>query len=168
MISDLRIMPKVLFTNPEKCVGCMLCVLACSMLHGSTVAPTRSRLLPIRLRALNVNVLVVCRQCIKPLCADVCPMGAISRAEKTGAMVVDADRCIACGMCMVVCPLGGISIDAEAGHSVKCDLCGGEPLCAKFCSYGALEYITLDEAALRRRKEAIRKLSEMLQKIAFG
>lgn len=168
MTSDSGIMPKVLFVNPAKCVGCMLCVLACSMQHGSIVAPRSSRLLPIRLRAVNVNVVVVCRQCVKPLCADVCPMGAISRDDKTGAMVVDADRCIACCMCMIACPLGGISIDAEAGHSVKCDLCGGEPLCAKFCSYGAIEYITLDEAAILRRKEAIRKLSEMLQNIAFG
>lgn len=156
-------MGKVLFVDPERCVGCMGCVMACSLQHGDVIGPANSRILPVRLRKAVVNIAVVCRQCGKPLCADACPMGAISREEKTGSMVVDADLCIACGMCMVACPLGGISVDRGVGHAVKCDLCGGDPLCVKFCGYGAIEYLTEEEVALRRKKGAVGKLGELLE-----
>ena len=106
-------MPKVLCIDPEKCVGCMSCVMACSMQQGGPVGPVKSMILPVRLRRPVINIPVVCRQCIKPLCADVCPMGAISRNEATGAMLVDADLCIGCGMCVATCPLGGIAMDRQ-------------------------------------------------------
>jgi Fe-S-cluster-containing hydrogenase component 2 len=105
--------------------------------YSLAIGPTHSRILPVRLRRTVVNIPVVCRQCLKPLCADACPMGALSRDAETGAMAVDPDLCIGCGMCLVACPLGGISIDTEAGHAVKCDLCGGDPLCVKFCGFWA-------------------------------
>lgn len=160
-------MAKVLFVNPEKCVGCMACLMACSMEQGGTVSPVRSMILPFALKKQVINIPVVCRQCTKPLCADVCPMGAISRDEKTAAMTVDYDLCIGCSMCMIACPLGGISVDTEIGHAMKCNLCGGDPLCVKVCAYGALEYITEEEVILERRKEAIGKLTIMLEKIVF-
>ena len=160
-------MSKVLFINPEKCVGCMACVMACSMQQGGVVGPAKSMILPVRLRKQVINIPVVCRQCIKPLCADVCPMGAISRNEETGAMLVDADLCIGCGMCVATCPLGGISMDTEAEHSVKCNLCQGEPQCCKACAYGALEYLPEAEVNLKRKKEAVGKLATMLEKIAY-
>lgn len=156
-------MAKLLFVDPEKCVGCMACVMACSLQHGNIIGPANSRILPVRLKRQVVNIPVVCRQCGKPLCADACPMGAISRVEKTGSMVVDSDLCIACGMCMVACPLGGISVNTGAGHAVKCDLCEGDPLCVKFCGYGAIEYITEEEATLKRKKEAVGKLAGLLE-----
>lgn len=157
----------LLFIDPEKCVGCLACVMACSLQHGSTVGFADSRILPVMLKGPVINIPVVCRQCAKPLCADVCPMGALSRDEKSGAMVVDPDLCIGCGMCMTACPLGGMSLN-NAGEAVKCDLCGGDPLCAKFCAYGAIEYITREEAALRRKKGAVDKLATMLEKIVFS
>jgi carbon-monoxide dehydrogenase iron sulfur subunit len=155
-------MAKLIFVNTEKCVGCMSCVLACSMQHGSRIGPTHSMILPVRLRKQVVNLPIVCRQCLKPLCADVCPMAAISRNEDTGAMNVDADLCIGCGVCMIACPLGGISLNTKMGHAVKCDLCKGDPLCVKFCGYGAIEYITEEEATLKCRKEAVGKLPDVL------
>jgi carbon-monoxide dehydrogenase iron sulfur subunit len=157
-------MGKLIFVDPEKCVGCMSCVMACSMEHGEMIGPSYSRILPVRLKREVVNIPVVCRQCGKPLCADACPMGAIKRDENTGAMVVDSDLCIACGMCMVACPLGGIaSIDRKAGTSVKCDLCAGDPVCVKFCGYGAIEYISEEEAAYRKRKGSVKKMAEVLE-----
>jgi carbon-monoxide dehydrogenase iron sulfur subunit len=159
-------MAKLLFINTEKCVACMSCVLACSLQHGDAIGPTHSRILPVRLKKQAVHVPVVCRQCLKPYCAEVCPMGAISRNEKTRAMIVDAVLCIGCGMCMTACPLGGINVQTEAGHAVKCDLCEGDPLCVKFCGYGAIEYITEEEAAFKSKKEAIGKLGELLTVLA--
>ncbi len=155
-------MAKVIFVDPDRCVGCMSCVLACSLQHGDTIGPANSRILPVRLKKQVGNLPVLCRQCLKPLCAEVGPMTAISRSEKTGAMTVDSVRCIGCAMCMTACPLGGISVKAEEGHAVKCDHCDGDPLCVRFCTYGAIEYITEDEAALKSKKEAAGKLGELL------
>ncbi len=155
-------MAKLIFVNIEKCVGCMSCVLACSLQHGDTIGPSHSMIYPIRLRKQVINIPVLCRQCIKPLCADACPMNALSRDEETKAMIVDTELCIGCGVCMIACPLGGISLNTSAGHAVKCDLCGGDPMCVKFCGYEAIEYITEEEAALKSKKEAVRKLPELL------
>ena len=160
-------MAKVLFIDPEKCIGCAACLMACSMKQGNICGPQQSMILPVKLRKIEANIPVVCRQCAKPLCADVCPMGAISRNDKTKAMVVDHDLCIACGMCVIACPLGGISVDTEAGHSLKCNLCEGEPECAKVCAYKAIEYIPEEEVGIKRKEEAIGKLATMLERIAY-
>lgn len=160
-------MSKVLFVNPEKCVGCMACLMACSMQQGETVSPANSMILPVRLRKQEINIPVVCRQCAKPLCADMCPMAAILRNEETGVMLVDADLCIGCGMCLMACPLGGISLDTEMGHAVKCNLCEGDPQCVKACAYRAIEYLTSEETAFRSKREAIKRLATMLEKIAY-
>ena len=155
-------MAKILCVDPDKCVGCMSCVLACSLQHGDIIGPAQSRILPVRQKKQVVNIPVVCRQCLKPLCAEVCPMGAISRSPETRALIVDSTRCIGCAMCMTACPLGGVSVKTEEGHAVKCDHCEGDPLCVKFCAYGAIEYIPEEEAALKSKKKAVGKLGELL------
>jgi anaerobic carbon-monoxide dehydrogenase iron sulfur subunit len=155
-------MGKLLFINFEKCVGCMSCVLACSLQHGDTIGPSHSMIFPVGLRKQVINIPVVCRQCAKPLCADACPMGAISRNPATGALTVDSELCIACGSCMMVCPIGGISVSTEAGHAMKCDLCGGDPLCVKFCGYDAIEYLSEEDATVLCRKRALRNLPNLL------
>jgi Fe-S-cluster-containing hydrogenase component 2 len=160
-------MKKVLFADPEKCVGCMACVMACSMKQGDISGPGSSMILPVKIRRVEINVPVVCRQCAKPLCADACPMGAISRDESTKAMLVDYDLCIACGMCTVACPLGGITVNSDLGHSVKCNLCGGDPECVKVCGYGALTYISEEELGFRKKREAVNQLAKLLEKIAY-
>lgn len=139
----------------------MACVLACSLQHGNTIGPANSMILPVSLKKQVINLPVVCRQCAKPLCADACPMGAISRNTETGAMIVDSELCIGCGACMIACPLGGISVNAEAGHAVKCDLCGGDPLCVQFCGYDAIDYITEQEAIIRSKKQGLRHILDL-------
>ena len=161
-------MPKKLFIDIEKCVGCLSCVLACSLEHGDRIGPCDSRIMPVRLKKQVVNIPVGCRQCLKPLCLEACPMGAIKRDPATEAKVVDPELCIGCGMCMTACPLGGVAVSREAGHAVKCDLCGGDPLCAKFCGYGAIEFLEEDEAMLKNRKEAVGRLAEMLAALTVG
>jgi carbon-monoxide dehydrogenase iron sulfur subunit len=90
-------MAKLIFVDTEKCVGCMACVLACSLEHGDTISPTHSRILPVRLRKQAIHIPVVCRQCANPF-ADACPMGAIARNEETNAMIVDTDYASAAGL----------------------------------------------------------------------
>jgi Fe-S-cluster-containing hydrogenase component 2 len=68
---------------------------------------------------------------------------------------------------MIACPLGGVVVNREEGHVVKCDLCGGDPICVKFCGYGAIEYITEELAAWRKKKEAVRGLAGVLEILTF-
>ena len=55
-------------------------------------------------------------------------------------------------MCLLACPLGDIHFDREAGVAGKCDLCGGDPACVRFCTSGALRYIEAEGAAETRRE----------------
>jgi len=71
---------------------------------------------------------------------EVCPAAAISRSEESGAVVIDRDQCAGCKMCMLACPFGNIHFDAEQQIGKKCDLCGGDPACVKFCISGALQF----------------------------
>lgn len=71
----------------------------------------------------------------------VCPVDAIVRDETTGAVVIDEGKCTGCGICSEYCFLGVIRVEAEKRKAVKCDLCGGDPVCVKECPAGALELV---------------------------
>jgi carbon-monoxide dehydrogenase iron sulfur subunit len=94
---------------------------------------------------------------------DVCPMGAITYNDQTGAVIIDSDRCIGCKMCVYVCPLGAcILVESDKFSVVKCDLCNGDPECVKYCVYGALEYVEASELTSLKRRESIEKLAQAL------
>ena len=69
---------------------------------------------------------------------------------------------------MVACPFGAISVDPLTDRIIKCDLCLGDPACAKFCPTGAIEYVTADAYALVRQREAIKNISKAISTIAKG
>lgn len=156
---------KVLFLNPRKCTGCRLCSLACSMKHEGYFSLVHSRNEIIRLPGKGLNVNVVCRHCTDPPCALVCPRRAISRNPETGAMVIDQDRCIGCQSCVIACPIGGVAKNMDTGRIIKCNLCDGDPECAKNCAYGAITYAPMNEGLSDKRKtviEAMGKYQEVL------
>ncbi|MBN2804653.1 MAG: 4Fe-4S dicluster domain-containing protein [Deltaproteobacteria bacterium] len=130
---------KTLVVIPDNCIGCKTCMAACSMKNGSTEQLARPR---IRIyNGINgKHVQVTCLQCVDPACVLVCDVHALVRNEKTGAIAVNFDRCIGCGLCETACPYGNIYFDRTSGHPEKCDLCNGDPACAKFCPHEALIY----------------------------
>ncbi len=158
-------MQKILVLDPEKCTGCRLCALACSFGKEKEFNLMKSRIGIVWIPNIGMNIAMVCQQCAKPLCEDVCPMRAIYRNERTGAMLINPDLCIGCKMCMIVCPFGGPSIDIETGTMIKCDLCDGDPECVKYCVYGALDYVPADEATFTKRRAGAERLAEALKKI---
>ncbi|MEW6557322.1 MAG: hypothetical protein AB1349_08205 [Elusimicrobiota bacterium] len=52
-------------------------------------------------------------------------------------------------------------IDIEKGTPIKCDLCDGQPECERFCPYGAIELITDDKIANKKRKQVVSKLQNV-------
>jgi Fe-S-cluster-containing hydrogenase component 2 len=82
---------------------------------------------------------MTCFQCVDPACATVCPSRALVRNEQTRAIEVDEALCVGCGLCEVACPFGHMAFMRDEGVPQKCDLCGGDPVCARFCPHQALE-----------------------------
>ncbi len=158
---------KVLLVDVDKCTGCRICELACSWVHEGVFNPLKSRISVVSWRKEGVDIPMVCLQCDTPFCRDVCPTGAISRDPNTWAMVVDETRCIGCRMCIVACPFGGLSMHPERHVVVKCDLCGGDPACVRYCPVGAIEYVRADRVGLARRRASAERLSELLSMVTY-
>jgi Fe-S-cluster-containing hydrogenase component 2 len=61
----------------------------------------------------------------------------------------------------MVCPVGGISLDPVTNVAFKCDLCGGDPECVKYCYNEALAYIAKDKLDVSLKRARSSKLSEL-------
>jgi Fe-S-cluster-containing hydrogenase component 2 len=85
------------------------------------------------------GVPLTCFQCHDAACLDACASGALRREAATGAIVLQEECCVRCGMCVAACPFGNMTWD-DGRRVAKCDLCGGAPRCVAFCSTRALEY----------------------------
>lgn len=151
-------MNRFIMADPEKCIGCRTCEVACMMSHESTAAPDA---FTSRIRVVKGNAFttaVGCHQCEDAPCANVCPTQAIRRAA--GAWLVEQSRCIGCKSCMVACPFGAMQVRVveDRVQALKCDLCAhreGGPACVEACPTHALRCI--DPARLRA--ERVRNLA---------
>ena len=121
---------KVVVYNGGNCSGCQLCSVMCAAFHYRSFNPKHARIQLVKGEP-NVDFPLVCKQCDKPECLEACPVGAISR--KDGVVVVDEDACIGCGLCIESCPYNAIFLHPSLGSAMKCDLCGGEPECVRYC-----------------------------------
>ena len=146
-------MGKVISIDQGKCTGCRVCEMVCSIKHAGVVNPLRSRIKIDKSEWEGVYVPVTCRQCKSPVCQSVCPVDAIYRDPNLDSVVIDYNRCIGCRMCIDACPFGGMSIDPVAEKTIKCDLCGGDPQCVRFCETKAIQYV--DEADVKSESDKI-------------
>ena len=158
-------MEKILFIDAEKCTGCRLCETACSLHNEKVVNPSLARIHVAKWERAGLYIPVVCVQCETPICQTVCPVRAVSRDEKTGADVIDPNVCVGCRLCALYCPFAGAQIDFKKGRVIKCDLCNGEPVCAKFCDPKALQYIKATTANMKKQRAAAQKFSELMKKL---
>ena len=158
---------KTVFVHPERCIGCKQCEIACAVAHSQTKnlflavfeQPTsRPRIHAEAGLELTTSFPNKCRHCNPAPCQATCPTGAIHRpADLPEIVLVEARRCIACGMCAMVCPFDAVtyhpvwSAPERPLVAIKCDHCidrqrhGDTPACVEACKVGALEFGELNE-----------------------
>jgi carbon-monoxide dehydrogenase iron sulfur subunit len=133
-------MPKKLTVIPEQCSGCRICELVCAIHHFGVNNPKKAAIRIINAYPHPVmRMPIVCSQCKIPACAQVCPVGALTRHN--GIVRLNQDVCISCFKCVEACPFGAIYAHDDCDLPIKCDMCEGEPECVKNCPLGALKLI---------------------------
>ena len=139
----------------DKCNGCGACQTACSLYNERECNPNKSRIGIVKTeeQGMIYSIPVFCRQCENPVCMAVCPAAAIYRDIKTGAVVIDEEKCIGCRSCVYACPFGAITMDFDGGVAIKCTLCGGDPRCVRFCGSGAIKYIRNDKINIMLKRK---------------
>lgn len=127
----------------DLCTGCKSCELVCSLEKWGGFNANRALLYVDEDLDGFLTRPVPCAQCLNPFCQKACPVEAIYREEKSGALIINKDICIRCGLCQEYCPLGVIQ---RVGDIVdKCDVCNGKPLCVEACPSGALKIIDIPD-----------------------
>jgi Fe-S-cluster-containing hydrogenase component 2 len=132
----------------ERCSGCGICRLACSLYHDGECNPSLSRI-GLKRDFLSLDFEPYsCVQCDWPSCFFECPAGAVKIDAKRGARYIDPDACTGCGRCAKACPLmpemDVIRFRRSGKKKIffKCDLCRGRPggpVCVQMCPRNALE-----------------------------
>ncbi len=124
--------------HPDKCTGCLDCEKACAKSHPTAVAAGRSRIkITKNGTAYKASMCVHCETC-EP--SELCPSALFEFHEDGKYWTLDEHRCFACMACIPRCPHEGVFFEGAFGveTAYSCDLCAGDPVCAKACPKGAL------------------------------
>jgi Fe-S-cluster-containing hydrogenase component 2 len=156
---------KVLTVDLNHCTGCRSCELRCAFKHYQECNPSNSRLRVVKFDRLGVAVPLFCLNCEEAFCQEICPTKAIRRDGKTGALVLNEERCVRCRACTMVCPFAGLHVLSNR-TVVKCDLCEGDPYCVKYCETGALRYVEVEDIGIQKAHLLAEKLTQPFMKRA--
>ena len=148
-----------LVVDVKKCAGCITCMLACSMVHEGSTAPSHSRIQVVQnsFRPFPEDILLgICRQCVNPLCMKACPTGALHVDTANGNVrVIDESLCDGCRECISACPYvpSRVIWNEDKSVAMKCDLCldapywgqtggpGGKQACVEICPMRAVKFV---------------------------
>jgi Fe-S-cluster-containing hydrogenase component 2 len=162
-------MDKFLTVIAEKCTGCRLCELVCSVMHEGVSNAAKSRIQVVKWEEEGRYVPVICQQCEDAPCQNVCPVAAISRDKDFGFLKVNPEVCIGCRSCVGVCPFGAMNYNPDTRRVFKCDLCGGDPQCVRFCDVKAVDFVSAGAvAAWKKRASALRQSEAKKQAAAVA
>jgi anaerobic carbon-monoxide dehydrogenase iron sulfur subunit len=154
--------------DASRCTGCRACMLTCSLRRLGEVRLTGAAIQIVSAPDDARHTPLVCLSCGDRPCIAVCPVGAIH--DTAGTPLLNGEECIGCGACVAACPYGAIGFDAVTNQAVKCDLCGGDPLCVRVCNAattmpGALAWVkeSAPEDALVSARERLNLSKEWMK-----
>lgn len=145
-------MQRSLSIIPDKCTGCLQCEMACSYHHDGVFNPARSRIKVFTFHQEGRYVPYTCTQCADAWCRNACPTEAIQINAVTGAKEISDVLCVGCKVCTIACPFGTVNYNQASGKVMKCDLCGGDPACAKACPTQAIVYVDAEQTGYDRMR----------------
>ena len=143
-------MQKGFIFDLNKCTGCNACQIACS-LENEVSLPLNWRQVITYNKPRHPDIpffhlSIACNHCIDPPCMKYCPALAYFKNERTGAVVIDPDKCIGCQYCSWVCPYDAPQYNPSKRLMEKCTLCDHRleenlmPACVALCPTTALQY----------------------------
>lgn len=156
-------MGKVLVFHLDRCTGCGLCESICSLVHTGTCNPERSRIRIVRMEPQGIYIQMFCQQCEEAACIDACPALAIHRSISTGTIEIDHELCTLCEECTAACSFNGICRDSIDQTIIACDLCGGDPMCVRFCETKAIEFLERDSVVVQKKNESLQEFRELIK-----
>jgi len=118
-----------------RCSGCRMCEIACSLYQEGRIWPEASRV-RVFMRIPGADFPHLCTQCHDYPCVASCPYDALSVDEGTAAVIVDREKCTSCKNCILACPGRVPFLHPKDNKATICNLCGGDPQCAKICQEG--------------------------------
>ena len=154
-----------LFFDQSRCTGCRDCSVACKNWHQLPAGPLKYLKVyeyekgSFPLVRIHFQW-VPCYHCEKPACVDACPVEAIRKEPKYGAVLIDSEKCTGCRNCYEECPYGApvFESDDPGVLAQKCDMCidrlesGELPICVGACSARALDFGPISEMQSRYGK----------------
>lgn len=111
----------------ERCTGCHLCEMVCSLFHLKVINPSKSaiRIIKDDLHT-GLHTPSVCCQCKKMKC-----LGSEESDEP-----LEKTKFIWPKQRAEICPFDGLNV--LEGFAFHCDLCSGDPQCVSVCTSGAI------------------------------
>lgn len=126
----------------ERCSGCGICEVVCSLSHEGVINPKKSRIRVVS-HLYTANDVYICRHCgtssKPPPCVESCPNDAFDKRNDT-LFIVNKEKCTGCGDCVEACSFNAMFMNPKAKVAISCDLCSGDPLCVKYCPPKVLHF----------------------------
>ena len=143
------------YFDQTRCTGCSACRVACKDWHDLPAGPENWMRVLYNEKGTFPKVFVSymiapCWHCLEPICVSACPVGAITKREEDGIVLVDSLVCLgneACDeKCRKACPYDAPQFGPEKGARMrKCNYCldrivrGKLPNCIEACPVRALD-----------------------------